>query len=199
MTFRSLHLSIGLFLLLGILSMLFLPIESRALPLPDFVKDFCKSRNIDICSEPDAPQESESKSKTPKPRTLTESEQQVLTELLRKRRELEAREAELNRRGTQLRRLEEELQQRTDEVNRLQDRVSNSVEQKRAQDRENLDKTVRYYSQMDAAQAAASLSQLQTRDAVQILLKMKDKDVGAILANMPPQQSARLIEEIIRK
>lgn len=171
---------------------------AAAIPLPGFVEDFCKGQNWGFCSGDPAPEE-QAKEAPKKKRTFTESEQQILTRLLEKEKKLKAKDNFLNRRESQLKALEEDLQSQIAQLEQLQQQVEKDIERKKVQDREQLNKAVEFYAKMEPAKAAASIAQLNVKTAVQMLLKIKEKQASDILAEMDPAQSAKLIEEIARK
>ncbi|MBF0289274.1 MAG: hypothetical protein HQM14_15760 [SAR324 cluster bacterium] len=175
--------------------MFFADFAYAALPLPSFVEGFCKDYGIDICAGEAKEEEGQKKEK----RTFTESEQEVLTRLFEKEKQLKAREIALNRRERRLKALEEDLQSQIAQLEKLQQEVEKDINRKKVQDREQLNKAVDFYAKMEPGKAAASIAQLNTKIAVQILLKIKGKQASAVLAQMEPEQSARLVEEIARK
>lgn len=186
---------IVLFILYG---MFFADLAYAALPLPAFIENFCKNQGIDLCAgEP--PAEEQQQKVEPKKRTFTESEKEVLTRLLEKEKQLKARQIALDRRERQMKSLEEDLQGQIAQLEKLQQEVEKDIDRKKVQDREQLNKAVEFYNKMEPAKAAASIGQLNTKIAVQILLKIKEKTASAILAEMEAERSARLIEEIARK
>lgn len=184
-------------LIMILCGMFFAEFAYAALPLPSFIEDFCRNQGLDICAgetKPDAQKETKQKK-----RVFTESEKQVLTRLLEKEKQLKAKEIALNRRQGQLKALEEDIQGQIAQLEKLQQEVEKDIDRKKVQDREQLNKAVEFYAKMEPAKAAASIAQLNTKIAVQILLKIKEKQASAILAGMEAEKSARLIEEIARK
>ena len=177
--------------------MVFADIVQAALPLPQFVEKFCRNQGLDICSGEEAPQEQPPVEQ--EQQAFTESEKEVLTRLLDKEKQLRARQIALDRRERQMKALEEDLQEQISQLETLQQEVEKDIDRKKIQDREQLNKAVEFYDKMEPAKAAASVGQLNTKIAVQILLKVKEKNASAILSEMEPEQAARLIEEIARK
>lgn len=177
--------------------MLFADLTHAALPLPSFVETFCQKQGLDICAGEAPPEEQKPAEK--KKQNFTESEKQVLTRLLDKEKQLKARQIALERRERQMKTLEEDLQEQISQLETLQQEVEKDIDRKKIQDREQLNKAVEFYDKMEPAKAAASVGQLNTKIAVQILLKIKEKNASAILAEMEPEKAARLIEEIARK
>ena len=167
------------------------------LPLPSFIENFCRNQGLDICAgepeeeTPSGPEEAE--------KPLTSSERSVLLQLREKDKQLQAKEKALNRREGQLKALEEDLQGQIAQLEKLQAEIEKDIDTKKKQDNEQLLLTVKFYEKMDPGDAAKSMEQLNTKIAVQILLNIKDKQASAVLAEMTPEKSARLVEEIARK
>ena len=170
---------------------------AAAIPLPSFIEDFCKNQGINICAGEQKPDVKKDQKAQEKP--LTESEKSVLKQLREKNQLLLAKEKAINRREGQLKALEEDLQGQIARLEKLQQEIEKDIDTKKKQDGEQLLLTVSFYEKMDPAKAAKSIELLNTKTAVQILLNIKDKQASAVLAEMAPEKSARLVEEIARK
>ena len=70
---------------------------------------------------------------------------------------------------------------------------------RRAQDIEQLEKAVSFYTRMDPTAAALSIANLDQKTAVNILMRMKDKQASAVLESMTAERSSELIDSIARK
>ncbi|MBF0278011.1 MAG: hypothetical protein HQM13_09480 [SAR324 cluster bacterium] len=170
---------------------------AAAIPLPSFVENFCKNQGLNICAgeqKPDTQKEQKAKEQP-----LTENEKLVLKRLREKNQLLIAKEKALNRREGQLKTLEGDLQGQIARLEKLQQEIEKDIDTKKKQDSDQLLLTVKFYEKMEPAKAAKSIEQLNTKIAVQILLNIKDKQASAVLAEMAPEKSARLVEEIARK
>jgi len=165
--------------------------------LPSMIEKFCKNQGFDFCAGDMIEEETVEKQKTQ--RAITASEREILTRLIEKEKQLKARENILVRRQKQLKTLEEDLQNQIGQLEKLQQEVKKDINRKKVQDREQLNKLVEFYEKMEPAKASASIEQLNIKIAVQILLKIKEQQASNILAQMDPQKSARLVEEIARK
>ena len=130
---------------------------------------------------------------------LTETERQILLSLTERKRLLDERELLLNQREEQLRALRDNIQRQIAELNRLQQKIEASMEAKKTQDAENLNKVVSLYNGMDPKKAAQKLQSLDTPVAVQILMAMTQRKASALLEELPPEQAKRVTEEIVRK
>lgn len=159
------------------------------------VGEVCADLGLDFCAftPPDPAAEAN------KPLQLTATERQVLTRLLDQQQELQDRSQNLDRRETQLKALQEDVQRQIVQLERLQTEIEQSIEAKKAQDVEQLEKAVSFYARMDPVAAAQSIANLDQKTAVNILLLMKDKQASAVLSSMTAERSAELIAEIARK
>ena len=137
--------------------------------------------------------------KPPAQTALTQTEQDILLSLMERKRQLDERDSLLNQREEQLRALRDNIQRQVAELKRLQGEIEASMEAKRAQDAENLNKVVSLYNGMDAKRSAEKLQTLETRTAAQILLAMNQRKAAALLEQMAPDQAKRITEEIVSK
>ena len=134
-----------------------------------------------------------------KPLRLTATERQILTRLVEQQEALEKRGRDLDRRETQLQALQEDVQRQIVQLERIQLDIEQSIETKKAQDIEQLEKAVSFYTRMDPGAAALSIANLDQKTAVNILMRMKDKQASAVLESMTAERSSELIDSIARK
>ena len=159
-----------------------------------WIGELCADFGIEFCAY--VPQEDEADAK--KPLRLTATERQVLTRLVEHQENLERRGRDLDRRETQLQALQEDVQRQIVQLERIQQDIEQSIETKKAQDIEQLEKAVSFYTRMDPA-AALSIANLDQKTAVNILMRMKDKQASAVLESMTAERSSELIDSIARK
>ena len=131
--------------------------------------NLCYEYGLDFCASPPKSEEEGNKRKE-----FTETEKQILTR-------------------------QEDVQRQISQLEKLQQEIERDIESKKTQDDALLDKAVSFYAKMDAATAAQSINQLETKVAVSILMRMKEKQAADVLSNIPPDQSAKLIAEIAKK
>ena len=155
----------------------------------------CAEFGIEFCAY--VPQEDEADAK--KPLRLTATERQILTRLVEQQEVLERRGRDLDRRETQLQSLQEDVQRQIVQLERIQLDIEQSIETKKAQDIEQLEKAVSFYTRMDPTAAALSIANLDQKTAVNILMRMKDKQASAVLESMTAERSSELIDSIARK
>jgi flagellar motility protein MotE (MotC chaperone) len=134
-----------------------------------------------------------------KPETLTETERQLLLNLMERKRQLDERDTVLNQREEQLRALRDNIQRQVSELKRLQGDIEASMEAKKAQDAENLKKVVTLYNSMDPKKSAEKFQTLEPKVAVQILMGMNQRKAAALLQELSPDHAKRITEEIVRK
>jgi flagellar motility protein MotE (MotC chaperone) len=130
---------------------------------------------------------------------LTDTERQILLSLMERKRQLDERDTLLNQREEQLRALRDNIQQQVAELKRLQAEIEASMEAKKAQDAENLQKVVSLYNGMDPVRAAQKLEQLEPKVAVQILMNMNQRKAAQLLEQLPPDKAKRITESIVNK
>ena len=155
----------------------------------------CADFGIEFCAY--VPQEDEADAK--KPLRLTATERQILTRLVEQQEALGRRGRDLDRRETQLQALQEDVQRQIVQLERIQLDIEQSIETKKAQDIEQLEKAVSFYTRMDPTAAALSIANLDQKTAVNILMRMKDKQASAVLESMTAERSSELIDSIARK
>ena len=146
----------------------------------------CADFGIEFCAY--VPQEDEADAK--KPLRLTATERQILTRLVEQQEALERRGRDLDRRETQLQALQEDVQRQIVQLERIQLDIEQSIETKKAQDIEQLEKAVSFYTRMDPTAAALSIANLDQKTAVNILMRMKDKQASAVLESMTAERSS---------
>ena len=105
---------------------------------------------------------------------LTATERQVLTRLVEQQENLERRGRDLDRRETQLQALQEDVQRQIVQLERIQQDIEQSIETKKAQDIEQLEKAVSFYTRMDPAAAALSISNLDIKKLIELLVYVKN-------------------------
>lgn len=149
-------------------------------------------------SKKEAPAEA-SKVQKSRQEALTPTERQILLSLNERKRQLDQRNLLLNQREEQLRALRDNIQRQVKELKRLQEKIEVSMEAKKAQDAENLNRVVSLYNGMDPKKSASKFASLDSKVAVQILLGMNQRKASAILEELPPDVAKRITEQIVNK
>lgn len=130
---------------------------------------------------------------------LTDTEREILLSLNERKRQLDQRDLLLNQREEQLRALRDNIQRQVKELKRLQVKIEASMEAKKTQDAENLNKVVGLYNGMDPKKSAGKFAALDSKVAVQILLGMNQRKAAAIMEELPPDVAKRITEQIVNK
>jgi flagellar motility protein MotE (MotC chaperone) len=151
---------------------------------------------LEIAKEAKPPPRPEAK---PSTEALTETERKILLSLMERKRQLDERDTLLNQREEQLRVLRDNIQQQVSELKRLQTEIEASMEAKRQQDAENLQKVVNLYNGMDPPKAAEKLQSLEPKVASQILMGMNQRKAALVLEALPAENAKRITEAIVSK
>jgi len=130
---------------------------------------------------------------------FSETERQILRSLMERKRQLDERDLLLNQREEQLRALRDNIQRQIAELKRLQTEVEASMDAKKTQDAENLNKVVNLYNGMDPKRAATKFQALEPRVAVKILMAMNQRKAAQLLEELPPDHAKRITESIVSK
>ena len=149
-------------------------------------------------ADKEAPAEAPKVQKT-RQEALTDTERQILLSLNERKRQLDQRDLLLNQREEQLRALRDNIQRQVKELKRLQEKIEASMEAKKSQDAENLNKVVGLYNGMDPKKSAGKFATLEPKVAVQILLGMNQRKAAAVLEELPPDVAKRITEQIVSK
>lgn len=130
---------------------------------------------------------------------LTDTERDILLSLQERKRKLDERDMMLNQREEQLRVLRDNIQQQVAELKRLQQDIEASMEAKRAQDAENMERVVELYNGMDPRAGAEKFQSLEPQVAAQILMGMNRRRAAALLEELPPETAKQVTERIVSR
>lgn len=130
---------------------------------------------------------------------LTQTEKDILLSLTERKRSLDQRALVLNQQEEQLRSIRDNIQLQVSELKRLQQTVEASMDAKKAQDADKLNKVVSLYNGMDPRRSAEKLQALEPKVAASILLAMNRRKASSLLGLLPPENAKRIVEEIVRK
>lgn len=111
-----------------------------------------------------------------------------------RKKELDAREAELTKLEEELQNRKLELDKKIKQLEAMRAEISKTLKTRVATDQEKVDKLVQVYSGMKAQQAARVIETLNEDLAVEILDKMKKKNASEVLDMMNPKKARRLSE-----
>jgi flagellar motility protein MotE (MotC chaperone) len=125
---------------------------------------------------------------------LTASDLDHLQKLNDRKKELDAREEELNRMETELAVQKQELDKRLKELEEMRTKISGILEDRVKVDAEKVDTLVQMYSNMKAPQAAKVFETMDEDLAVEILGRMKKKNAADIMNLLKPEKAQVLSE-----
>lgn len=124
--------------------------------------------------------------------------ERLLQEVQARQKDLEAREARIREEEARLQALRNEIEASLKQAQALMDQIQEWMNAgKRAPDP--VRQLVRAYESMPPEEAAARLATLDVALSVELLLRMKPKAAGKILAQMPEKQAARLTQALAQK
>ena len=109
-----------------------------------------------------------------------------------KRRELELEEDRIKREREDLERLREEVERRIKELKKVQSALEELVSAAQKQKRKRIQQLVKVLSNMRPGPAAKVVEKLDDHMAVEIFKLMQGRIAGKVMANLNPQQAARI-------
>jgi flagellar motility protein MotE (MotC chaperone) len=117
------------------------------------------------------------------------SEVEVLTELSKRRAELDKRAEDLDHRELLLKAAEQRVDDKIAQLKDLQTQVDATVDKVKAEDDERLKSLVRIYENMKPKEAAAIFEGMEISSVLDLLTRMKDLKTAPILAAMAPDKA----------
>jgi flagellar motility protein MotE (MotC chaperone) len=112
------------------------------------------------------------------------TEIELLQSLSKRRTELDQRSDELDRRDLLLKATEQRVQEKIDRLQQMQAQIDAALGKVDDQEDERLKSLVRIYEAMKPQEAAAIFDKLDQPVLMQVLTRMKDKSVAAILPHL---------------
>lgn len=125
-----------------------------------------------------------------------DKEKSLISALMRRQRELDAREQELKVKEARLLSIEKDIETRIDELNGVRDRIEGFVKKIDAVNEDRVRKIVKIYDLMKPEEAALRLEKLNEDMAVMVLSSLNEKKTAKILAVMDVNKSVRLSQAI---
>jgi flagellar motility protein MotE (MotC chaperone) len=129
---------------------------------------------------------------------LTEKERQVLTELRKRRQELEGEQARLEKTRERLQILKNKLGSDLDRIKRYRDQLQVKMQQEEQLRTEKMNHLVKVYSSMEPEKAAERIDQMDRDTAVKLLSRMSGQAAGRILAFVEPQKANTISQEMAK-
>lgn len=114
-----------------------------------------------------------------------------------KRAELQEREVALKREEQRLAAVKKDVDERIEKYTKLLAQVEAQLKRVEQVKGDKMENVVKAYEVMAAEDAAARISALDDDTALQIMLRMKSKKAGAVIAAMSPQKAALLTRSMM--
>lgn len=111
--------------------------------------------------------------------------------------ELAQKEEALKQEEERLTALRKDVDERIDKYTKILSRIEEALKTLETAKNERMEHLVKSYEAMPNEEAAARLSALDESTAVKIILKMKSKKAGAVMASMDPGRAAAITEAIL--
>jgi flagellar motility protein MotE (MotC chaperone) len=112
------------------------------------------------------------------------TELELLQNLSKRRAELDQRSEEMDRRELLLKATEQRVQEKIDQLQKMQAQLDAALGKVDEQEDQRLQSLVRIYEAMKPQEAAAIFDKLEQPVLLQVLTRMKDKSVAAILPHL---------------
>lgn len=137
----------------------------------------------------------EAKPKTTAATGLTPEEVALFNSLDERKKQLDAKEAELKKLEEELHNQKVELEKRLASLEQLRTQIGNQLQERVNTDAEQVDKLVAFYSSMKPQTAAKVIEKLNEDLAVEVLKKMKKKEAAEIMNMIESEKAQRLSEK----
>ncbi len=126
------------------------------------------------------------------PTTFTRAEIELLANLAQRREQLEQRARELDLRESLLAAAEKRIDERIAELKKLEASIKQVVQSTDKQEDENLRGLVKIYETMKPEEAARIFAQLDSNVLLNVIERMKEAKVAAVMAKMEPAMAQDL-------
>ena len=137
----------------------------------------------------------EAKPKTTTATGLTPEEVALFNSLEDRKKQLDAKEADLKKLEEELHNQKVELEKRLASLEQLRTQIGNQLQERVSTDAEQVDKLVSFYSSMKPQTAAKVIEKLNEDLAVEVLKKMKKKEAAEIMNMIESEKAQRLSEK----
>lgn len=137
----------------------------------------------------------ETKSKMSSVTGLTAEEIALFNSLEERKKQLDAKEAELKKLEEELHNQKIELEKRLASLEQLRTQIGNQLQERVNTDAEQVDKLVAFYSSMKPQTAAKVIEKINEDLAVEVLRKMKKKEAAEIMNMIESEKAQRLSEK----
>ncbi len=125
-----------------------------------------------------------------------EKERELFAALLKKKQDLDNREAMLENEKNRLEELKTEIMAKIETLQTKREELGNLIETIKAVDDQKFKGLAKVYESTPPAQASAMLEKLDKKTAASIIMNMKSKNAGEIWGYMQPQKAVEITKEI---
>lgn len=126
------------------------------------------------------------------------AEEDLAHYLLKKKAEIEKKEAELNQREQDLKDLQHLIEKRIKKYTQILEEMNEILKRIEKEKKTRIEKIVQTYEKMDPAEAAIRISEMDTEMGIKILAGMKPRKAAKVLSEMEPEKAADYTTRITR-
>lgn len=130
---------------------------------------------------------------------MTPAELDVLQKLSERRKQIDAREKEVERREDLLKAAGDQIDQKVSELKTLQNTIQNLLQQYNDQESSKIKSLVKIYENMKPKEAARIFEQLDMQILLDVIERMKEQKVAPILAEMDPSKAKTVTAEMAQQ
>ncbi|MBI4665470.1 MAG: hypothetical protein HY751_03570 [Nitrospinae bacterium] len=137
----------------------------------------------------------------PKPKKIEEGalDIEILQEVEKRQKTLDAKEEELKQKEERLNALQTDLDKQISELQATQAKIDDLIKQRGDLEETSVQKLAKTYSSMAPENAAALIQQLDPAIAVRVISAMKERNAARVLSAMPADIASKLSEKIVKK
>ncbi len=132
-------------------------------------------------------------------RAFSPGELEALGDLVRRREELDKRQAEIDTRETLLQAAEKRVQQQIEELKGLQAKIDTAIKSYDETEQARRNSLVRMFQNMKPAEAARIFEQMELPVLLEIVEAMNERRAAPILAQMNPIRAQQVTTELARR
>jgi flagellar motility protein MotE (MotC chaperone) len=132
-------------------------------------------------------------------RAMSDTEVEILQNLVKRRQELDARDKDISLRENSLQAIQQNIQGKITELNTLQDKIQTILNEYNSKEDEKLAGIVKVYEAMKPADAAKIFEQMDMNILLDVANLMKDAKLAAILSKMDPYKAKELTVELANR
>jgi flagellar motility protein MotE (MotC chaperone) len=136
-------------------------------------------------------------SKPPSLITTPDPKDDIVQIIEKKQKELEKRENLIKKEEERIKILKKELDEKIERYIKILNQLEDTLKELKRTEEERLEHVVKVYEAMPPEEAALKLSALDEKTAVAIILKMKSKKAGSILALIESQKAATITKQLL--